>query len=103
MNVIRGHGKEVLGEELGTGASLIFVNAEPGRGASLHRHDYDEIFVVLEGEATMLGGEDGLKLYGGDVAVVPAGQPHGFVNSGDGALRQIDIHLSPRFVTEWLD
>jgi mannose-6-phosphate isomerase-like protein (cupin superfamily) len=34
--------------------------------------------------------------------VVDAGQPHGFVNSGEGRLRQIDIHLSPSFDTEWL-
>jgi hypothetical protein len=26
---------------------------------------------------------------------------HGFVNSGDGSLRQIDIHVSPSFDTEW--
>ena len=31
------------------------------------------------------------------------GQPHGFVNSGQGRLRQIDIHVSPSFSTEWLE
>lgn len=100
--MIRGHGEEVLGDELGTGVSLIFVNAEPGRGASLHKHEYDELFIVLEGEATILGADEELKVRGGDLVVVPAGQPHGFVNSGDGPLRQIDVHLNPRFVTEWL-
>jgi len=39
----------------------------------------------------------------GRMAVVDAGQPHGFKNRGDGVLRQIDIHLSPRFITEWLE
>jgi hypothetical protein len=29
--------------------------------------------------------------------------PHRFVNSGSGRLRQIDIHLNPRYATEWLD
>jgi len=33
---------------------------------------------------------------------VDAGQAHGFVNNGPGVLRQIDIHLSPTFITEWL-
>jgi mannose-6-phosphate isomerase-like protein (cupin superfamily) len=37
------------------------------------------------------------------MAVVPAGQAHAFVNSGLGRLRQIDIHLSPKFITDWLD
>lgn len=26
-----------------------------------------------------------------------------FVNSGSDRLRQIDAHLSPRYVTEWLE
>ena len=33
----------------------------------------------------------------GDTVVVHAGEPHGFVNSGEGQLRQIDIHLHPTF------
>jgi mannose-6-phosphate isomerase-like protein (cupin superfamily) len=39
----------------------------------------------------------------GDILVAHAGQPHAFVNSGTGPLRQIDIHLSPSFSTEWLE
>lgn len=89
-------------EHGGTGISLIFVDAAPGRGPALHKHDYDEVFVVQEGEATMTAGDRQLVVHAGDIVVVPAGQPHGFVNSGDGPLRQIDIHLSGRYVTEWL-
>jgi mannose-6-phosphate isomerase-like protein (cupin superfamily) len=89
-------------EHGGTGISMIFVDAEPGSGPSLHRHEYDEVFVVLEGEATMTAGERELKAGPGDVVVVPAGMPHAFVSSGSARLRQIDIHLSPRYVTEWL-
>ena len=36
----------------------------------------------------------------GDLFVIKAGTPHGFVNIGDGALKQIDIHLYPRFEQE---
>ena len=35
--------------------------------------------------------------------VVPAGVAHKFVNSGAGWLRQVDIHASDHFVTEWLE
>src|SRR5712691_10856039 len=28
---------------------------------------------------------------------------HSFVNSGTGPLRQVDIHISPTFCTEWLE
>ena len=30
-------------------------------------------------------------------------RPHKFVNIGEGPLRQIDIHASKRFITEWLE
>lgn len=39
----------------------------------------------------------------GDTVVVHAGESHGFVNSGQGQLRQIDIHLHPAFETTWLE
>jgi mannose-6-phosphate isomerase-like protein (cupin superfamily) len=89
-------------EHGGTGISMIFVDAAPGGGPSLHRHEYDEVFIVQEGTATMTAGDRKIEVSAGDIVVVPAGQPHAFVNSGDGPLRQIDIHLSPRYVTEWL-
>jgi mannose-6-phosphate isomerase-like protein (cupin superfamily) len=87
----------------GAGASVIVVNAAPGRGPSLHKHDYAELFIVLEGRATFRDGSGEHEVTGGHVVVVPAGEPHGFVNSGDGPLRQVNVHASPRFVTEWLD
>jgi mannose-6-phosphate isomerase-like protein (cupin superfamily) len=82
---------------------LILVDARPGTGPRLHRHPYEEVFVVLEGRATYVVGDHDHEVGAGDVVVVPAGLPHRFVNSGDGPLRQIDIHVSPRFETEWLE
>jgi mannose-6-phosphate isomerase-like protein (cupin superfamily) len=86
----------------GVGLSLILVDVEPGRGPSLHRHDYDEVFIVQEGLATFVAGEVEREVAAGEIVIVPAGVPHRFWNSGDGPLRQVDIHLSERFVTEWL-
>jgi mannose-6-phosphate isomerase-like protein (cupin superfamily) len=95
--------RELVGADHGgVGLCLIFVDAPPGRGPSLHKHEYDEVFITLEGEATVTAGEEERVVGPGDIAIVPAGVPHRFVNSGDGPLRQIDIHLSPRFGTVWL-
>jgi mannose-6-phosphate isomerase-like protein (cupin superfamily) len=87
----------------GANVSFFLLDAAPGRGPSLHTHDYAEVFIVLEGQATFRGPDSEREVTGGHVVVVPAGEPHAFVNSGDGPLRQVNIHASPRFVTEWLE
>jgi mannose-6-phosphate isomerase-like protein (cupin superfamily) len=79
------------------------VNAPPGDSPKLHRHPYEEVFVEQEGNATFTAGEETIEVSGGQVVVVPAGVPHKFVNSGTTRLRQVDIHASDRFVTEWLE
>ena len=95
--------RDFVGEQHGgVGACVLFVDANPGQGPRLHRHPYVEILIVLEGTSTFDDGESKREVGGGEMAVVDAGQAHGFVNNGPGVLRQIDIHLSPRFITEWL-
>jgi mannose-6-phosphate isomerase-like protein (cupin superfamily) len=94
---------ELEGREHGVGASLIFVDAPPGAGPALHKHAYEEIFVILEGEAKFTLGDEERTVHGGEIVIAPPETPHAFVNSGTGRLRQIDIHVSPRFVTDWLD
>jgi mannose-6-phosphate isomerase-like protein (cupin superfamily) len=93
---------EFEGHHHEAGVSFIVVDASPGSGPKLHRHPYEEVFVVQEGSVTFTAGEEVIEARGGQVVVVPAGVPHKFVNSGAGRLRQIDIHASERFVTEWL-
>ena len=94
---------ELQGYHLGANVSVIVVDAPPGGGPKLHRHPYEEVFVVQEGNATFTAGDETIEVEGGQVVVVPAGVPHKFVNSGTGRLRQVDIHASDRFVTEWLE
>lgn len=93
-----------MGREFGgVGACVIIVDAAPGEGPRLHRHPYVELLIVLEGTATFTDGESKRVVRAGELAVVDANQPHGFVNSGTDRLRQVDVHLSPEFVTEWLE
>jgi len=94
---------EFQGHHLGANVSLIVVDAPPGGGPRLHRHPYEEVFVVQGGTATFTAGDEKIEAKGGQVVVVPAGVPHKFVNSGTERLRQVDIHASDRFLTEWLE
>jgi mannose-6-phosphate isomerase-like protein (cupin superfamily) len=79
------------------------IDAPPGSGPKLHKHPYEEVFVVQEGEVTFTAGQESIEVTAGQVVVVAAGSPHKFVNSGAGRLRQVDIHSSERFVTGWLE
>jgi mannose-6-phosphate isomerase-like protein (cupin superfamily) len=86
-----------------TNVSFIIVEAQPGEGVKLHSHPYKEVFIVQEGQATYTVGDSIIEVTAGQIVIGPADVPHKFVNSGTGTLRQVDIHVSPRFITTWYD
>jgi mannose-6-phosphate isomerase-like protein (cupin superfamily) len=95
--------REFVGDDHGgVGITFLLVDAEPGSGPALHQHPYEEVFIVQEGSATFELDGDELEVRAGEIVVVPPNTPHRFVSTGDGPLRQVDIHVSPRFHTEWL-
>jgi len=91
------------GEEHGATISLILDDSEPGHGPRLHRHPYDETWVVIEGRLTFESGEERLSAGPGDIVIVPPAVPHRFTNDGPGRSRLVCIHANPTFVTEWLE
>jgi mannose-6-phosphate isomerase-like protein (cupin superfamily) len=78
-------------------ASIYFIEAQPGRGAPLHIHEYDEIVIIQEGRSRLVVGDEVREVGPGDILVVKARTPHGFINIGEGILKQVDVHLSPIF------
>jgi quercetin dioxygenase-like cupin family protein len=94
---------ELVGADHGLEVSVLFVDAPPGGGPALHRHPYAELFIVLDGEARFTVEGAQIDARAGDVVVAEAGEAHAFVNTGAAPLRQVDIHLSATFETEWLE
>ena len=82
------------------GVSFFLVDSPFGGGPVLHTHPYEEVFVMLEGEATFTVGDATIEVGAGQIVVAPAGVPHKFVNSGSGPLRQVDIHPSGRILQD---
>ena len=69
----------------------------PGAGAPTHSHPVEEVLTVREGEAEMwLGGEHSI-VTSGQSLIVPAGQLHGFRNSGTDTLHIHAVLASPIF------
>ena len=86
-----------------TGVSFIWVDMPPGGAIRLHKHPYKEIFIIQEGVSTFVVDSEALVAHAGQIIIVPAEVPHTFMNLSDGRIRQIDIHLSKRLITDWLE
>ena len=86
-----------------TEVSLIWVDMPPGGSIRLHKHPYNEIFIIQEGVSTFTVGSDILEAQAGQIIIVPADVPHKIMNTSDTRLKQINIHVNKQFVTYWLE
>src|SRR5918997_3049034 len=71
---------------LGTGTrstAVVFFEIEPGCRLGSHTQSAEEILVILEGEAEVSFGEERGQLSAGEMALVPAMEPHGLRNAGE--------------------
>ena len=91
------------GGDHGASVCVLVADLAPGQGPRLHRHPYEEVFVVHEGRAAFTAGEETLVAGAGQVVVVPAGTPHKFVNAGEGWLRLVSVQPRPETEGEWLE
>src|SRR4051794_20048340 len=71
------------GKDTGGRFCLIDMFVPPGGGPPPHRHDFEETFVILEGEleATFRGQK--MSWRAGDTVNIPSNAPHQFHNSSD--------------------
>ncbi len=81
----------VSGDDTGGRFCVIDMHIPPGGGPGPHRHDYDETFIVLEGEieATFRGKK--LIVCSGETVNIPANAPHHFHNASSEAARLLCI------------
>lgn len=82
----------VEGSELGGPVSLFLVQAEPGRGSGLHRHPYQETWIIRKGEAEFTVDGERMRAGAGDIVVGPADLPHRYLNVGNGDLEMVCVH-----------
>jgi len=67
--------------------TLIDMHVPPGGGPPPHRHDFEEMFTVLEGEVKLTFRDETLTAHAGETINVPANAPHAFTNAGDRPCR----------------
>jgi mannose-6-phosphate isomerase-like protein (cupin superfamily) len=70
-----------------TNVSFIWVDMPPGGAIRLHKHPYQEIFIIQEGIATFTVGSATLEARAGQIILVPAEVPHKFMNLSQQRLK----------------
>ena len=85
----------LTGADTGGRYTLIDMYVPPGGGPPPHRHDFEEMFTVLEGaiELTFRGAM--VDVRAGETVNVPANAPHAFRNAGAGPARLLCMCTPP--------
>ena len=69
---------------------------EPSAGTPPHRHDCEEVVVVLDGEGTLILHGVESRFCSGDTIVLPPNEVHQVINTGDAPLRLLAaFNMSP--------
>jgi quercetin dioxygenase-like cupin family protein len=91
------------GAEHGAGVSFFLARTPPGRGPSLHRHPYEETFIVHEGRVRFTVDDQTIEAEAGQIVIAPPGSAHKFVNVGDAPVHMTNIHPRPRMSQQDLE
>ena len=81
----------VSGEDTDGRYCVIDMHVPPGSGPGLHRHNYDETFIVLDGEIEVTFRGSKTTANSGDTATIPSNAPHKFHNASTSPARLICI------------
>src|ERR1700723_275884 len=73
----------VTGEDTAGRYTLIDMHVPAGAGPPPHRHDFEEMFTVLDGEVQVTFRGETLVARAGETINVPANAPHAFTNTAD--------------------
>ncbi len=68
---------------------LIECLVPPGGGPPPHRHDFEETFIILEGELDMTFRGSQMVVHAGDMVNIPSNAPHQFHNSSSKTVRML--------------
>ncbi len=71
----------VAGRDTGGKYTLIDMHVPPGGGPPPHRHAFEEMFTVLDGEVEVTFRGETIVARQGETLNVPANAPHAFTNS----------------------
>jgi quercetin dioxygenase-like cupin family protein len=93
------YGFPVSSAEGAASTAIAYLELEPGKRLSRHTDSAEEVLLVIEGTAEASVGAERGKLTAGQIAVVPALEPHEVTNVGDGVLRVVGFFSAATVVS----
>ena len=81
----------VAGKDTNGRFCVIDMHVPPGGGPPPHRHDFEETFILLDGEVQVTFRGQKSTLRAGDTVNVPSNAPHQFHNASSKPVRMICI------------
>ena len=81
----------VAGKDTNNRFCVIDMHVPPGGGPGPHRHDFEETFILLDGEMEVTFRGEKSTVHAGDTINVPSNAPHQFHNASTEAVRMICI------------
>ena len=97
----RGPIRRFEGRDHGAQVSFFVAQTPAGVGPRLHRHPYEETFIVQEGGARFTVDGQDVVAGAGEIVIVPADTPHKFVTTAP--TRMVTIHPEDHMTQEWLE
>ncbi|MEP7024765.1 MAG: cupin domain-containing protein [Actinomycetota bacterium] len=81
----------LTGDDTAGRYTLIDMHVPPGGGPPPHRHDFEEMFTVLDGEVELTFRGERSVARAGETVNVPANAPHAFTNASGQPARLLCI------------
>lgn len=85
----------LAGADTGGRYCLIDMHVPPGGGPPPHRHDFEEMFTILDGEVELMFRGEKRKAGAGTTVNIPANAPHAFKNIGEKPARLLCMCTPP--------
>jgi len=81
----------VAGKDTGGRFCVIDMHVPPGGGPGPHRHDFEETFILLEGEVDVTFRGRKSTVRAGETVNIPSNAPHQFHNASSRPVRMICV------------
>ena len=91
------------GDGAGSNLAITWVNVQPGAAQDPHRHEPEQVYVIVRGSGTMRVGRETRTVREGDVVFVPPNEIHGITNDTNAVLSYVSASTPTFAITAAYD